>query len=223
MGSPNVPIICYYNGKLIDEDRNPRYIGGDTKVGVVSNTIGFMGFKEWIRDMVKPSSDQIDFEIKCWYRIDEHTVIAIKVDNDHSLKFIFDHSLHCNGIMAYVVNQLPMETNTMPIHPRLPSYAADEEPIAVISESESDDPDYPIVTAEKTNQEVKSKRGVGRPRKNNKIQKRAGRWQRGVRRQPKVQVPPHCSKCRKLGHNRRTCPNTTHNSGSEHSVKIETL
>ncbi|KAF5203952.1 hypothetical protein FRX31_006459 [Thalictrum thalictroides] len=208
MGSLNVPIICCYNGKLIDEDKNPRYIGGDTKVGVVSNTIGFIGFKEWIRDMVKLSTDQIGFEIKCRYRIDDHTLIAIKVDNDHSLKFVFDHSLCCNAIVAYVVNRSPTESNTM--HPRL-----SEEPVEVMS-------DCPIATVEKTSQEVKLKRRVGRPSKNNKVQKRAGHRQKGVRRQPRFKAFPHCSNCRELGHNRRSCPSTSYNSESEQNVKIET-
>lgn len=116
MASSNtVRLFCYYNGELIDEDRDVRYVGGKNKAGCIPDTIGFKELKNWIRGLLKSFPEHKDFQIKCRYRVDEHTIIALDVDDDQSFKFVIDELHNSNGIIAYIVDQQQEKMDTLPI------------------------------------------------------------------------------------------------------------
>ncbi|PIA32827.1 hypothetical protein AQUCO_04300036v1 [Aquilegia coerulea] len=195
MGSPTVAVICYFNGKLIDEDRN---------------------------GLLKLSPDEMEFKIKCRYRVDDYTAVAIDVDDDQPLKFILDQSHHSNGIIAYIdLKQTPVETNTM----------CQSDAVDILEPSQKAKLRKRVGHP---NNEAKYKRGVGHPSNEAEYKRGVGRsckkdkCIRPIRRQNKETMSKrgrpyegagHCAKCRGSVHNKQTCTSGSDNSGCEQSVK----
>ncbi|KAL5724251.1 hypothetical protein ACHQM5_007534 [Ranunculus cassubicifolius] len=101
MGADDVRLICYFNGNLIDEDRDVKYIGGIRKGDKVPKSIGFASFKEKIREMMNQPINGMEFKIKCGLRLDELTV-SIDVDDEKSLRFVMDDSTFVRAYIQHV-------------------------------------------------------------------------------------------------------------------------
>ncbi|KAF9619726.1 hypothetical protein IFM89_009068 [Coptis chinensis] len=158
MGELDVTWICYCDGELVDEDREVRYFGGHTKVRDIPSTIGFIDLRTRIQEMLEFPIDEMGFKIKCRYCVDDHTVVAVDVDDDQSLKVVLDRSHHCNNtVIAYIVEQSAININSECT--RKSSYAAGiEEPI----------------------QDAKPFGRVGRPPKYSSLKKPVGRPSKGT-------------------------------------------
>ncbi|KAL5724185.1 hypothetical protein ACHQM5_007477 [Ranunculus cassubicifolius] len=107
MEANDVRLICYFNGKLVDEDRDARYIGGKTKVDKIPTSIGFASFKAKIQEMMNLPLNKMGFKIKCGVRYDEVTLIGIDVDDDKSLQSVMDDS---KFVRAYILEDVSSAT-----------------------------------------------------------------------------------------------------------------
>ncbi|KAL5724246.1 hypothetical protein ACHQM5_007529 [Ranunculus cassubicifolius] len=109
MGADDVPLICYFGGKLIDEDRDARYIGGKIKKGKVPKSIGFAGFKEKIKEIMDLQINGMEFKIKCGFSIGQAILIALDVDDDESLRSVVDDT---EFVRAYILKDVPSPTKS---------------------------------------------------------------------------------------------------------------
>ncbi|KAL5724250.1 hypothetical protein ACHQM5_007533 [Ranunculus cassubicifolius] len=107
MGADDVRFFCYFDGELIDEDRNAKYNGGKTKLIKVPKSIGFTSFKEKIEEMTKLPLNGTEFKIKCGVPADEFTVITVDVDDDESLLSVMEDS---KFVRTYILKDVPPAT-----------------------------------------------------------------------------------------------------------------
>ncbi|KAF9600996.1 hypothetical protein IFM89_014981 [Coptis chinensis] len=113
IGMDNVPLICYYNGVLQHGTRDPIYVGGHTRAAWVWKNISFTEFVIKMHELCKVPSDQTTIDIRCRYLIDQHTSIAMRVEDDDSLSIIMNlHPDQCNAIIVYVEKLPCQKSNT---------------------------------------------------------------------------------------------------------------
>ncbi|KAL5719171.1 hypothetical protein ACHQM5_011987 [Ranunculus cassubicifolius] len=107
MAAGDVSLVCCFNGKLSNENKDAKYIGGSTKGSTVPKSILFASFKEKIQRLINLPSNGMEIKIKCGVRFDKSTLIGVDVDDDDSLRFVMEHS---KFIMAYILQQVPRAT-----------------------------------------------------------------------------------------------------------------
>lgn len=205
--STTLKLVCYYNGELIDEDRDVRYIGGKTKAGYIPDTIGFKELRIWIRGLLKSSIEHNAIMIKCRYKVDDSTTIALDVDDDQSLKFVIDQWNPNHSIVAYIVEQPQENVDTAPI--RTPTHEEGTPDAKVHEDKTGRKGGRPFGSKAKREEVTSTKEATAKKRGWHAMK-------RGKRHSSTGPIARRCGNCGVLGHNRKSCIKTpTNDDGNQ--------